>query len=79
MTESNKSNLVFIVIVAAVSTGIALRLNGIFMTGIWYDESLPFAAARLPFWPMLEATKYTYAPPLWDLIVWCSVRLRFGW
>ena len=75
MTESNKSNLVFIVIVAAVSTGIALRLNGIFMTGIWYDESLPFAAARLPFWPMLEATKYTYAPPLWDLIVWCSVRI----
>jgi hypothetical protein len=77
MLESNKneSSFSFIMIIAAVSAGIVLRVNGIFSTGIWYDEALPFAAARLPFWSMLEATKFTDAPPLWDLIVWCSVRI----
>lgn len=77
MFESNKddSNLSFIMIIAAISAGIVLRINGIFTTGIWYDEALPFAAARLPFWSMLEATKFTDAPPLWDLIVWCNVRI----
>jgi hypothetical protein len=77
MTESNKrsSNLIFITIIAAVSAGIALRINGIFTTGIWYDESLPFAVGRLPFWSMLYATRYTDAPPLWDLIVWWSIRV----
>ena len=73
----NKSNLTYMVIIAAVSVGIALRINGILQPAIWYDESLPFAAARLPFFSMLEATKFTYAPPLWDIIVWCSVRI-FG-
>jgi hypothetical protein len=79
MTESNKrsSNLIFITIIAAVSAGIALRINGIFTTGIWYDESLPFAVGRLPFWSMLYATRYTDAPPLWDLIAWWGIRI-FG-
>lgn len=77
MLESKKTsiNLFVIAIIAAVSAGIVLRVNGIFSTGIWYDEALPFAAARLPFWSMLEATKFTDAPPLWDLIIWCSVRI----
>lgn len=79
MKESNKnsSNFGYVVIIAAVSAGIALRINGVFLPGIWYDESLPFAAARLPFLSMLEATKFTYAPPLWGVIVWLSVRV-FG-
>jgi uncharacterized membrane protein len=70
-----KDNFNFIVLIAAVFAGVVLRINGIFTTGIWYDEALPFAAARLPFWSMLEATKFTDAPPLWDLIIWCSVRI----
>jgi hypothetical protein len=62
-------------IIAIVSAGIVLRVSGLTTSAIWYDESLPFEAAKLPFFSMLEATKFTFSPPLWGIIVWVSVRL----
>jgi hypothetical protein len=60
-----------------IGLGIFLRLKDFTAPAIWYDESLTFAAAKLPFLSMLEAIRYTYAPPLWGILVWGSVRL-FG-
>lgn len=60
-----------------LAAGITLRLTGLTTSAIWYDEALPFEAAKLPFLAMLDATKYTFSPPLWGTVVWISVRI-FG-
>src|SRR5258706_2255119 len=62
---------------AILAAGIALRISGLTASAIWYDEAISFEAAKLPFFSMLDATRFTFSPPLWGTIVWLSVRL-FG-
>jgi len=62
-------------IIAIIIVGVTLRVCGLTTAAIWYDESLPFEAAKLPFFSMIEATKFTFSPPLWGIITWVSVRL----
>ncbi len=64
-------------IIAIVAAGIALRISGLTLSAIWYDEALSLEAAKLPFLSMLDATKFTFAPPLWGVIIWLSIQI-FG-
>src|SRR5690349_21731524 len=71
-----EQNSIAITLIILVSGGI-LRIAGLTTAAIWYDESISFEAAKLPFLAMLDATKYTFSPPLWGTIVWFSMR-TFG-
>lgn len=62
---------------AIIVAGIVLRVSGLTSSAIWYDEALPLETAKLSFLSMLDATKYTFSPPLWATIVWLSTKL-FG-
>jgi len=62
---------------AIIAAGVALRISGLTASAVWYDEALPLETAKLPFLSMLDATKYTFSPPLWAVIVWISTKL-FG-
>lgn len=62
---------------AIIAAGVALRISGLTASAVWYDEALPLETAKLPFLSMLDATKYTFSPPLWATIVWISTKL-FG-
>lgn len=63
---------------ATITAGVVLRISGLTTSAIWYDEALPLETAKLPFLSMLDATKYTFSPPLWATIVWVSTKVFGG-
>lgn len=52
-----------------------LRVAGMWIPPLWYDENFTLILARLPFDRMLAATAGDVHPPLWYIIEWGWVRL----
>jgi hypothetical protein len=63
----SKLNTLFVV-------GIFLRVAGVWIPQLWYDENFTLILARLPFDRMLAATAGDVHPPLWYLIEWAFIR-----
>src|SRR5690606_16059505 len=53
----------------------ALRVVGMWIPQLWYDENFTLILARLPFDRMIAATAGDVHPPLWYLIEWGWLRL----
>lgn len=54
--------------------GLGLRL--VVERGLWVDEAISVAQARMPFGQMIESLRATdMHPPLWQVIQWVTVRL----
>jgi len=53
----------------------ALRLAGMWIPQLWYDENFTLILARLPFDRMIAATAGDVHPPLWYIIEWGWLRL----
>jgi len=58
-------------------SGAALRLYGLDRTSLWNDEAASWFAAHQPFWNMIQATANDNSPPLYNLILYTTIRL-FG-
>lgn len=52
-----------------------LRVAGIWIPQLWYDENFTLILARLPFDRMIAATAGDVHPPLWYVIEWMFIRL----
>jgi len=53
----------------------ALRLIGMDLPNLWYDENFTLILARLPFDQMIAATAGDVHPPLWYAIEWTWIHL----
>lgn len=56
-------------------TAFALRVAGMWIPQLWYDENFTLILARLPFDRMIAATAGDVHPPLWYLVEWGWLRL----
>ena len=57
------------------AVAIVVRIAGIWIPQLWYDENFTLILARLPFDRMIAATAGDVHPPLWYLIEWMWIRL----
>ncbi len=55
--------------------GILLRIAGLWIPQLWYDENFTLIVARLPFDRMMTAIAGDVHPPLWYLIEWTFLRI----
>jgi hypothetical protein len=58
-----------------VAGSLALRLIGIGVNLLWYDELFTVAISRLPFLSMLQAIRGDVHPPLWYALEWGWIRI----
>lgn len=58
-----------------LAIGIVIRVIGIWIPQLWYDENFTLILARLPFDRMIAATAGDVHPPLWYLIEWMWIRI----
>ena len=58
--------------------GVALRVIGLWVPALWYDENFTLILARLPFDHMLAATMGDVHPPLWYIIEWLVYHPAMG-
>jgi hypothetical protein len=63
---------------ALLVTGAALRLSGLTVSALWYDEAFSVVMARLGLFEMVRALQGNISPPGWEIVVWFSTRL-LGW
>ncbi len=73
LTQLTISPLLF----GLIAAGIGLRIAGLTTSALWYDEVVSVFNVRLPFFTMIQATKYTNTPPIWEIMLWVSVHI-FG-
>ncbi len=66
-----------VVMLVILLSGLALRLYGLDRTSLWNDEVISWFQARQPFWNMIQATANDSALPLYNLILYPTIRL-FG-
>ncbi len=71
LTKLNMSPLLFGILAA----GIIIRTAGLTASAVWYDEAVSIFNVRLPFFTMIQATKYTNTPPIWEIMLWISVHI----
>lgn len=55
--------------------GAVLRLYGLDRTSIWNDEAASWSIARQPFRDMMQATAADNHPPLYNIILYATIRL----
>jgi hypothetical protein len=63
---------------ALLAAGAALRLSGLTVSALWYDEAFSVVMARLGLFEMVRALQGNISPPGWEIVVWFTTRL-FGW
>lgn len=69
-----------LIYIAALVSGILLRIVPIWTRQTWYDENFTIILARLPLPELLAATAADVHPPLWYLICWLFARFDLsGW
>src|SRR4029077_18710108 len=56
-------------------SGAALRLYGLDRTSLWNDEVVSWFAAHQPFRSMIQATANDSALPLYNIILYATIRL----
>lgn len=60
-----------------LSAGVFLRLSGLTISPIWYDEAYTLYMTRLPITEVIRLQAMDFNPPLWEIILWPWLRL-FG-
>lgn len=76
IAQRNRADLLLTLsVLAIVLAGAVIRLNGLDRTSIWNDEAAAWSMARLPFWNMLRASMADDHPPLYNIILYRTVRL----
>jgi hypothetical protein len=58
--------------------GVILRIVGLWIPSLWYDENFTLILARLPFDRMIAATMGDVHPPLWYIIEWLVYHPALG-
>ncbi len=57
------------------ASALAIRLLGIGVESLWYDEAFTAQLVRLPFLQMIQATAADVHPPAWYLITWAFTQV----